>query len=109
MNEKKADHQDLYQSLYDKAVLAVQLQVVSIQAANSGALLLRHATPEWVEEAANEERIMLSQQPDSNLAHLWVETPDGGQLLRPNEWLVNLYGKLYIMPDRLFRYLFASL
>lgn len=103
------NHEDLFTTPVDgRSVLAVKLGLVTLETANAGGSLLdvpAH-TPEWVNEAAADERIMLSKQPDSNLAHLWVETPAGGQLCCPGQWLLNVYGALYILDNSLFRHLF---
>lgn len=87
---------------------AVRLLAVPFENAVAGSPLLHCETPKWVDDAAFEQKIQLSRQPDSSLAYLWVETPGGGELCAPNSWIVNAAGALFVMQDSLFRSIFTA-
>lgn len=87
---------------------AVRLLAVPFENAAAGSPLLHCETPKWVDDAAFEQKIQLSKQPESSLAHLWVETPEGGELCAPNSWIVNAAGALFVMQDPLFRSIFTA-
>lgn len=70
----------------------------------SNTALLGEPTPQWLNELANQKKMMASRTRRSAMVHIYFE--ETGMLAGPGDWIVRYPSGLVVFPDEAFRRLF---